>query len=27
VTKGNDKQEFVVEIVDGALSSKFIEWQ
>ena len=26
VVKGNDKQEFVVEIRDGLLSSKFIEW-
>jgi hypothetical protein len=27
VTKGNDRQEFVVDIADGALSSKFIDWQ
>jgi serine/threonine-protein kinase len=26
VVKGNDKQEFTVDILDGALSSKFIEW-
>ncbi len=26
VIKGNDKQEFTVDISDGALSSKFIEW-
>jgi serine/threonine-protein kinase len=27
VIKGSDKQEFMVEIADGTLSSKFIEWQ
>jgi serine/threonine-protein kinase len=27
VIKGSDKQEFVVDIADGTLSSKFIEWQ
>jgi serine/threonine protein kinase len=27
VAKGNDKQEFTVDISDGTLSSKFIEWQ
>ncbi len=27
VTKGSEKQEFVVDISDGALSSKFIDWQ
>jgi hypothetical protein len=27
VIKGNDKQEFAVDIGDGLLSSKFIDWQ